>query len=67
MLRIYGPKRDEMTGDWSKLHNEDLHNLYPLPSIIKMIKPQAKGNEMGRACRLHGREKNIYRFLAAKP
>jgi hypothetical protein len=36
--RIYGPNRDEVTGDWRKLHNEDLHNLYSSPSIIIMMK-----------------------------
>jgi hypothetical protein len=35
---IFGPKRDEVTGGWRKLHNEELHNLYPSPSIIRMIK-----------------------------
>jgi hypothetical protein len=34
----FGPKRDEMTGGWRKLHNEELHNLYSSPSIIRMIK-----------------------------
>jgi hypothetical protein len=33
------PKRDEMSGDWRKMHNEDLHNLYSSPSIIRIIKP----------------------------
>jgi hypothetical protein len=32
------PKRDEVTGDWRKLHNEELHNLYSSPDIIRMIK-----------------------------
>jgi hypothetical protein len=36
--RIFGPKRDEVTGDWRKLHNEELHNLYSSPDIIRMIK-----------------------------
>ncbi|PNF30228.1 hypothetical protein B7P43_G02536 [Cryptotermes secundus] len=36
--RIFGPKRDEVTGGWRKLHNEELHNLYSSPSIIRMIK-----------------------------
>jgi hypothetical protein len=36
LRRIFGPKRDEVTGDWRKLHNE-LHNLYSSPSIIRMI------------------------------
>jgi hypothetical protein len=34
---ILEPKRDEMTGDWRKLHSEKLHNLYSLPSIFRMI------------------------------
>jgi hypothetical protein len=38
VLRIFGPKRDDVTEDWRKLHNEKLHNLYPSPSIIRMIK-----------------------------
>jgi hypothetical protein len=36
--RIFGPKRDEVKGGWRKLHNEELHNLYSSPSVIKMIK-----------------------------
>jgi hypothetical protein len=35
---IFGPKRDEVTGGWRKLHNEELHNYHSLPSIIRMIK-----------------------------
>jgi hypothetical protein len=38
LRRICGPKRDEVTGDWRKLHNEELHKLYPSPNIIRMIK-----------------------------
>jgi hypothetical protein len=38
LRRIFGPRRDEVTGDWRKLHNEELHNLYSLPNIIRMIK-----------------------------
>jgi hypothetical protein len=38
LRRIFGPKRDEVTGGWRKLHNEELHNLYCSPSIIRMIK-----------------------------
>jgi hypothetical protein len=34
----FGPRRDEVTGDWRKLHNEELHNLYASPDIIRMIK-----------------------------
>jgi hypothetical protein len=39
---IFGPKRDEVTGDWRKLHNEELHNLYSSPDIIRMIKSRRK-------------------------
>jgi hypothetical protein len=38
LRRIFGPKRDEVTGGWRKLHNEELHNMYYLPSIIGMVK-----------------------------
>jgi hypothetical protein len=38
LRRIFGPKRDDMTVDWRKLHNEELHNLYFSPNIIRMIK-----------------------------
>jgi hypothetical protein len=40
LRRIFGPKRDEVTGYWRKLHNEELHRLYSAPSIIRMIKPK---------------------------
>jgi hypothetical protein len=35
---IFGPKRDEIIGDWRKIYNEELHNLYSSPSIIRMIR-----------------------------
>jgi hypothetical protein len=38
LRRIFGPKRDEVTGDWRKVHTEELHNLYSSPSIIRVIK-----------------------------
>jgi hypothetical protein len=38
LRRIFGRKRDEVTGGWRKLHNVELHNLYSSPSIIRMIK-----------------------------
>jgi hypothetical protein len=38
LRRIFGPRRDEVTGDWRKLQNDELHNLYSLPIIIRMIK-----------------------------
>jgi hypothetical protein len=38
LRRIFGPKRDEMAGEWRKLHNEELHDFYSSPSIIRIIK-----------------------------
>jgi hypothetical protein len=38
MRRIFGPKRDEVTGEWRKLHNEELHNLYSSPDIIRRMR-----------------------------
>jgi hypothetical protein len=38
LRRIFGPKRDEVTGEWRKLHNEELHDLYPSPTIVWVIK-----------------------------
>jgi hypothetical protein len=37
LRRIFGPKRDEVTGEWRKLHNDELHNLYSSPDIIRQI------------------------------
>jgi hypothetical protein len=38
LRRIFGPKSDEMIGGWRKLHNEKIHSLYSLPSIVRMIR-----------------------------
>jgi hypothetical protein len=65
LRRIFGPKRDEVTGGWRKLHNEELHNLYASPSIIKMIKSR-RMRWAGHVARM--REKwNTYRILEGKP
>jgi len=54
LRRIFGPKRDEVTGDWRKLHNEELSDLYCSPNIVRVIK--SKKNEMGGACSAYGGE-----------
>jgi hypothetical protein len=63
--RIFGPKRDEVTGDWRKLHNEQLHSLYSSPSISRMI----KSRRMRYAEHVAGMgEKRIaYRILVGNP
>jgi hypothetical protein len=38
LRRIFGPEREEVVGDWRRLHNEELHNLYASPNIVKVIK-----------------------------
>jgi hypothetical protein len=53
LKRIFGPKRDELIG-WRKLHNEELHNLCSLLSIIRMF--QVKENEMNKACSTYGED-----------
>ena len=42
LRRIFGPKRDEVTGEWRKLHNEELNDMYELysPNIVRVIKPR---------------------------
>jgi hypothetical protein len=52
LRRIFGPKRDEVTGGWRKLHNEELHNLYSSPSIIGMIKSR-RMRWAGHVARMH--------------
>jgi hypothetical protein len=42
LRRIFGPKRDEVMGEWRKLHNEELHNLYSSPDIIRQVKSQGE-------------------------
>jgi hypothetical protein len=52
VLRIIGPKRDEVTGSWRKLHNEELHNLYSSPSVIRMIKLRRRMRWEGHVARM---------------
>jgi hypothetical protein len=58
LRRIFGPKRDEVTGGWRKLHNEELHNLYCSSSIIRMIKSR-KMRWAGHVARMGRRETRI--------
>jgi hypothetical protein len=64
LRRIFGPKRDEVTGGWRKLHKEDFHNLYPSPSIIRMIKSRWM-RWAGHIARM-GAKRNAYKTLVGK-
>jgi hypothetical protein len=66
LRRIFGPKRDEVTGVWKKLHNEELHNLYSSPSIIRNIKSRRMRWVRHVAWR-GGEKENMYRLLVGKP
>jgi transcription termination factor 2 len=65
LRRIFGPKRDGMTGGWRKLHNEEIHNLYSLPSIIRIIKSR-RMRWVGHVARME-EKRNVYRSLVGKP
>jgi hypothetical protein len=65
LRRIFGPKRDEVTGEWRKLHNEELHDLYSSPSIISIIKSR-RIRWAGHVARI-GEKRNAYRLLMGKP
>jgi hypothetical protein len=65
LRRIFGPKRDEVTGEWRKLHNQELHNLHSSPDIIR----QGKSRRMRWAGHvvLVGEERKVYKILVGKP
>jgi hypothetical protein len=65
LRRIFVPKRDEVTGQWRKLHNEELHNLYASPNIIRMIKSR-RLRWAGHVARME-EKRNAYRILVGKP
>jgi hypothetical protein len=64
LRRIFGPKRDRMTGGWRKLHDEELHNLYSWPSIMRIIKSR-RMRWAGHVARM-GEKRNVYRLLVGK-
>jgi hypothetical protein len=65
LRRIFGPKRDKVTGGWRKLHNEELHGLYSSPSIVRVIKARRMSwvghvNHMGKV-------RGAYNILVGRP
>jgi hypothetical protein len=65
LRRIFGLKRDEVTGEWRKLHNEELRDLYSSSSIIRIIKSR-RIRWAGHVARM-GEKKHSYRLLVGKP
>jgi hypothetical protein len=65
LRRIFGPKSDEVTGEWSKLHNEELHDLYTSPNIVRAIKSR-RMRWAGHVAQM-GEERGVYRVLVGKP
>jgi hypothetical protein len=65
LRRICGPKRDEVTGEWRKLHSEELHNLYSSPDIIRQVK-SSRMRWAGHVAHM-GEERKMYKVLVGKP
>jgi hypothetical protein len=65
LRRIFGPKRDEVTGEWRKLHNEKLHYFYSSPDIIRQVKSR-RMRWAGCVARM-GEERKVYKVLVEKP
>jgi len=65
MLRkLFGPKRDEVTGDWRRLHREELYDLYSSPNITRVIEPRRMGYAGYVACM--GDRRGAYRVLVGR-
>jgi hypothetical protein len=65
LRRIFGPKRDEVMGEWRKLNNEEFYNLLYIPGCHYV--DGVKANEVGRACGTHGREEKSVQGFGRKP
>ena len=65
LRRMFGPRRVEVTGEWSRLHNEELNDQYSSPNIVRVIKSRRLGcaGLMSRT----GEERGVYRVLVGKP
>ena len=64
LRRIFGPRRDEVTGEWKRLHNEELNDLYCSPNIVRVIKSR-RMRWAGHVVRM-GEERGVYRVLVGK-
>jgi len=65
VLRIFGPRRDKVMGEWRRLHNEELNDLYSSPNIVRVIKSR-RMRWVEHLARM-GEERGVYRVLVGKP
>jgi len=65
MRRVFGSKRDEVTGEWRTLHNEELRGLYSLPNIVRVVKSSRMRWAGHVACM--GERRGVHRVLVGKP
>jgi len=65
VFRIFGPRKDEVTGKWRRLHNEELNDLYSLPNIVRVIKSR-RMRWAGHVARMD-EERAVYTVLVGKP
>jgi len=65
LRKLFGPKRDEVTGEWRKLHNEELNDLYSLPNIVRVVKSR-RMRWAGHVARM-GEDRGVQRVLVGKP
>jgi len=65
LRRIFGPSRDKVTGEWRKLHNEELNDPYSSPNIVRVVKSR-RMRWAGHAAKM-GDRRGIYRVLMGKP
>jgi hypothetical protein len=65
LRKVFGPKRDEVTGEWRKLHNEELNDLYSSPNIARVVKSR-RMRWAGHVARM-GEDRGVQRVLVGKP
>jgi hypothetical protein len=65
LRKVFGPKRDEVTGEWRKLHNEELNNLYSSPNIVRVVKSR-RMRWAGHVAHME-EDRGVHRVLVGKP
>jgi hypothetical protein len=65
LRRVFGPKRDKVTGEWRKLHNEELNDLYSLPNNVRVVK--SRRMRWAKHVARMGEDRGVHRVLVGKP